>query len=301
MSGSDVAFDPPDRPRAARARACAASRATTPRTSTDARPDLVVVGNAIRRGQPGGRGGRAARRDPRTSMSGALREHFLAGAARWSSRAPTARRRPARCARGSCRRAGLEPGWFIGGIPKGLAGAARPSARRACAPVAGGRRSSSRATSTTPSTGTSSPSSSTTSASARTTSPSSRASSTTTSTSTPTSRPTRPRSARFVRKRCPRGALVVCDRARRPRARPSSARCHEGARRLVRARGGRHGRRDADVARGARGESTADGAQPFDLFAGGVSCGRFTLRVPGRSQRAQRGRRHRGVRRRLRR
>jgi UDP-N-acetylmuramate: L-alanyl-gamma-D-glutamyl-meso-diaminopimelate ligase len=33
---------------------------------------------------------------------------------------------------------------------------------------------------------------------------------------------------------------------------------------------------------GAPAGATPDGAQPFDLFVGGMSCGRYTLRVPGR-------------------
>src|ERR1700688_2877775 len=129
VSGSDVAFDPPIGPalRALGVRCMAGYDAG----HLEPRPDLVVIGNAIRRTNPEAeaveeqRGGLA-----RASMSGALREHFLA------------RRRPlvvagthgktttsAMCA-WLLARAGLEPGWFIGGIPKGLGvGAAIGSTR----------------------------------------------------------------------------------------------------------------------------------------------------------------------------
>src|SRR5579883_1499383 len=121
VSGSDVAFDPPVGPalRALGIRCLAGYDAS----HLSDRPDLVVVGNAIRRGNPEAE---AAERLglPRTSMSSALREQFLA------------RRRPlvvagthgkttttAMCA-WLLSRAGLEPGWFIGGVPKGLPAAA---------------------------------------------------------------------------------------------------------------------------------------------------------------------------------
>ena len=127
VSGSDVAFDPPIGP-ALRAVGVRCLQGFDAAHVAD-RPDLVVVGNAIRRTNPEAeavdRLGLA-----RTSMSGALREHFLA------------RRRPlvvagthgktttsAMCA-WLLQQAGLEPGWFIGGIPKGLgAGAAIGSTR----------------------------------------------------------------------------------------------------------------------------------------------------------------------------
>jgi len=127
VSGSDVAFDPPIGPalRALGVRCVQGYDAS----HLEDRPDLVVVGNAVRRGNPEAE---AAERLglARASMSGALREHFLA------------RRRPlvvagthgktttsAMCA-WILSRAGLEPGWFIGGIPKGLGvGAAIGSTR----------------------------------------------------------------------------------------------------------------------------------------------------------------------------
>ncbi len=121
VSGSDVAFDPPIGPalRAMGVRCLAGYLAA----HLDPRPDLVVVGNAIRRENPEAQ--EAERLGlPRASMSGALREHFLA------------RRRPlvvcgthgktttSTMAAWLLSRAGLEPGWFIGGIPRGLGAAA---------------------------------------------------------------------------------------------------------------------------------------------------------------------------------
>jgi len=117
VSGSDVAFDPPIGPalKALGVRCLEGYDAA----HVEDRPDLVVVGNAIRasnaEAQAAERLGLA-----RTSMSAALREHFLV------------KRRPlvvagthgktttsAMCA-WLLSRAGLEPGWFIGGVPKGL-------------------------------------------------------------------------------------------------------------------------------------------------------------------------------------
>jgi UDP-N-acetylmuramate: L-alanyl-gamma-D-glutamyl-meso-diaminopimelate ligase len=128
VSGSDVAFDPPIGP-ALQALGVRCLQGYEAAHLEGARPDLVVVGNAIRRGNPEAE---AAERLglARSSMSGALREHFLA------------RRRPlvvagthgktttsAMCA-WVLARAGFEPGWFIGGIPKGLGvGAAVGSTR----------------------------------------------------------------------------------------------------------------------------------------------------------------------------
>ncbi|HEY8088093.1 MAG TPA: Mur ligase domain-containing protein [Polyangiaceae bacterium] len=128
VSGSDVAFDPPIGP-ALRALGVRCLEGYEASRLDGARPDLVVVGNAIRRGNPEAE---AAERLglARSSMSGALREHFLV------------RRRPlvvagthgktttsAMCA-WVLSRAGFEPGWFIGGIPKGLGvGAAVGSTR----------------------------------------------------------------------------------------------------------------------------------------------------------------------------
>jgi UDP-N-acetylmuramate: L-alanyl-gamma-D-glutamyl-meso-diaminopimelate ligase len=122
VSGSDTAFDPPMGP----ALEALGVRCFTgyDESHLDPRPDLVVVGNAIRRGNPEAE---AAERlgVERSSMSAALRRRFLV------------KRRPlvvagthgktttsAMCA-WMLAQAGFEPGWFIGGIPKGLGSGAR--------------------------------------------------------------------------------------------------------------------------------------------------------------------------------
>src|SRR5258708_190702 len=117
VSGSDVAFDPPVGPALpSLGGPCLVGYDASP---LEPRPELVVVGNAIRRDNP--EAVAAERIDlARTSMSRALRDRFLA------------RRRPvivagthgktttsAMCA-WLLWRAGLEPGWFIGGVPRGL-------------------------------------------------------------------------------------------------------------------------------------------------------------------------------------
>ncbi len=115
VSGSDQSFDPPMGP----ALKGAGVRCLTGYDAAHVDADLVVVGNAIRKDNPEARAAEE-RGLARTSMSAALREHFLA------------KRRPlvvagthgktttsAMCA-WILASAGLEPGWFIGGLPKNL-------------------------------------------------------------------------------------------------------------------------------------------------------------------------------------
>jgi UDP-N-acetylmuramate: L-alanyl-gamma-D-glutamyl-meso-diaminopimelate ligase len=119
VSGSDTAFDPPIGPMLQSLGVRCEQGFDAARFDGPSRPDLVVIGNAIRRTNPEAE---AAERLglARASMSGALRERFLV------------KRRPlvvagthgktttsAMCA-WLLARAGYEPGWFIGGIPKGL-------------------------------------------------------------------------------------------------------------------------------------------------------------------------------------
>jgi UDP-N-acetylmuramate: L-alanyl-gamma-D-glutamyl-meso-diaminopimelate ligase len=129
VTGSDVAFDPPIGPALRALGISCMTGYDGAHVEPQPRPDLVVVGNAIRRGNP-----EAAEAErlglARSSMSAALRERFLA------------KRRPlvvagthgktttsAMCA-WLLTRAGFEPGWFIGGVPRGLpAGAAIGSTR----------------------------------------------------------------------------------------------------------------------------------------------------------------------------
>jgi UDP-N-acetylmuramate: L-alanyl-gamma-D-glutamyl-meso-diaminopimelate ligase len=119
VSGSDVAFDPPVGPMLQGLGIRCLQGYDAAHVESDPRPDLVVVGNAIRRTNPEAQAVEALGL-PRTSMSGALRERFLA------------KRRPlvvagthgktttsAMCA-WLLSRAGFEPGWFIGGLPVGL-------------------------------------------------------------------------------------------------------------------------------------------------------------------------------------
>jgi UDP-N-acetylmuramate: L-alanyl-gamma-D-glutamyl-meso-diaminopimelate ligase len=75
VSGSDVAFDPPIGPalRELGIRCMAGYDAA----HLEPRPDLVVVGNAIRRGNPEAEAAERAGIE-RTSMSAALRARFLA-------------------------------------------------------------------------------------------------------------------------------------------------------------------------------------------------------------------------------
>jgi UDP-N-acetylmuramate: L-alanyl-gamma-D-glutamyl-meso-diaminopimelate ligase len=140
VSGSDVAFDPPIGPalEALRVRCMRGYDAA----HLEPAPDLVVVGNAIRRDNP-----EAAEAErlglARTSMSGALREHFLAKrrplvVCGTHGKTTTSAMVAWILARAG---AGLEPGWFIGGIPKGLGvGATRGSDRVRPGAPAGQRR-----------------------------------------------------------------------------------------------------------------------------------------------------------------
>jgi UDP-N-acetylmuramate: L-alanyl-gamma-D-glutamyl-meso-diaminopimelate ligase len=274
VSGSDVAFDAPVGPmlRALGIRCLEGYDAA----HLEPRPDLVVVGNAIRRTNPEAQAVEALG-IPRTSMSGALRERFLA------------KRRPlvvagthgktttsAMCA-WMLSRAGLEPGWFIGGLPKGLPASAaigstriRPGQGRGPFVVEGdeydavywhkqakffdyigiGADDVAIVTSIEHDHIDIYPDVASYEDAFR----------------------------RFVRA-VPPGGLVVCD-ARDPRVRDvvtSEARARIAWVALERDDTG-------DVTAGwmaAPAAPLAGAAQAFDLFAGGVSCGRFTMAVPG--------------------
>ena len=143
VSGSDMAFDPPMGPalEAAGIRCVKGYDAA----HIDASLGLVVVGNAIRKENP-----EAMRAEelglPRSSMSLALREHFLVG--------PPPRRplvvagthgkttTSSMCA-WILHEAGLEPGFFIGGLPKNFpSGASIGSTKRKLVTTSGVRGSS---------------------------------------------------------------------------------------------------------------------------------------------------------------
>jgi len=122
VSGSDASFDPPMGPalEAAGIRCLVGYKAE----HIDSSIELVVVGNAIRKENPEAL--RAIELDlPRTSMSGALRERFLTGkrplvVAGTHGKTTTS----AMCA-WILECAGLEPGFFIGGLPKNFQSGAR--------------------------------------------------------------------------------------------------------------------------------------------------------------------------------
>jgi UDP-N-acetylmuramate: L-alanyl-gamma-D-glutamyl-meso-diaminopimelate ligase len=275
VSGSDVAFDPPIGPalRALGVRCLEGYDAA----HLEPAPDRVIVGNAIRRENVEAAAAEKAGLE-RSSMSGALREHFLA------------KRRPlvvagthgktttsAMCA-WLLSRAGLEPGWFIGGIPKGLgAGASvgstriRPDRGRAPFVVEGdeydavywhkqpkfldyiGVGSDDVAIVTSiehdhidiyPDVA------------------------------------SYEGAFRELVRRVPAGGLVVCD--------AHDARAREIVAGEARARVVWYALEGDDTGEvtptwlGAPANIAADGAQMFDLFVGGMSCGRYALRVPGR-------------------
>lgn len=276
VTGSDVAFDPPIGP-TLQAAGVHCVWGYDARHLEAPRPGLVVVGNAIRRDNAEAQA--AEHLDlPRASMSATLRERFLA------------RRRPlvvagshgktttsAMCA-WILSRAGLAPGWFIGGVPKGLpAGAAigstrvRPGQGRCPFVVEGdeydavywhkqpkfldyvGVADDDVAIVTSiehdhvdiyPDVAS-----------------------------------YEEAFGRFVRL-VPAGGVIVCD-ARDPRARAvvsSEARARVVWYAL-------DGDDTGEVVPGWLGAPAAlqpDGTQTFDLFAGGVACGRYVLRVPGR-------------------
>jgi UDP-N-acetylmuramate: L-alanyl-gamma-D-glutamyl-meso-diaminopimelate ligase len=127
VSGSDVAFDPPIGPalQALHVRCLQGYDAA----HLSPAPDLVVVGNAIRRDNP-----EAVAAEklglPRTSMSGALREHFLARRRALVVAGTHGKTTTSAMCAWLLFKAGLEPGWFIGGIPRGLGvGAAAGSSK----------------------------------------------------------------------------------------------------------------------------------------------------------------------------
>jgi UDP-N-acetylmuramate: L-alanyl-gamma-D-glutamyl-meso-diaminopimelate ligase len=128
VTGSDVRFDPPIGP-ALRDAGIVCLEGFDAKHLEPA-PDLVVVGNAIRKDNPEAVFARE-RGLHASSMSGALREHYLVGrrplvVAGTHGKTTTS----AMCA-WILASAGLEPGYFIGGLPKNLpSGAAIGSRRR---------------------------------------------------------------------------------------------------------------------------------------------------------------------------
>jgi UDP-N-acetylmuramate: L-alanyl-gamma-D-glutamyl-meso-diaminopimelate ligase len=127
VSGSDVAFDPPIGPTLdALGVRCMRGYAAE---NLEPRPDLVVVGNAIRRDNVEAA---AAERLglPRASMSATLRDRFLARRRPLVVTGTHGKTTTASMCAWVLSRAGAEPGWFIGGLPKGLSGGAAIGATR---------------------------------------------------------------------------------------------------------------------------------------------------------------------------
>ncbi len=128
VSGSDVSFDPPIGP-ALEAAGIRTMKGYDP-AHLEPRPDVVVIGNAIRRDNP-----MALRASEEqlafVSMSGALREYFLKGRTPLLVAGTHGKTTTSSIAAYLLHAAGLEPGYFIGGLPKDLpSGAALGSTKR---------------------------------------------------------------------------------------------------------------------------------------------------------------------------
>jgi UDP-N-acetylmuramate: L-alanyl-gamma-D-glutamyl-meso-diaminopimelate ligase len=133
VSGSDAAFDPPMGP-ALEAAGIRCLRGFHP-AHVETPPggpaiDLVVVGNAIRKENP-----EAVRAEElglkRASMSGTLREHFLQGRRPLVVTGTHGKTTTSSMCAWILHEAGLEPGFFIGGLPKNFpSGAAIGTTKR---------------------------------------------------------------------------------------------------------------------------------------------------------------------------
>ena len=128
VSGSDVAFDPPMGPalESAGIRCMKGYEAA----HIDGSLELVVIGNAIRKENPEAMRAEELKRT-RTSMSGALREHFLTGRRPFVVTGTHGKTTTSSMVAWILHEAGLEPGFFIGGLPKNFpSGAAIGSTKR---------------------------------------------------------------------------------------------------------------------------------------------------------------------------
>lgn len=137
VTGSDVAFDPPVGPELERAgvsllQGYAAEHLQGPL-------DRVVVGNVIRRDNPEAQ---AAERDelPRSSMSRALREEFLRGRRSVVVSGTHGKTTTSALCTHLLRAGELEPGWFVGGVPKTLPAGAGLGRQRRALPTEGSRQ-----------------------------------------------------------------------------------------------------------------------------------------------------------------
>jgi UDP-N-acetylmuramate: L-alanyl-gamma-D-glutamyl-meso-diaminopimelate ligase len=127
VSGSDIAFDPPMGP----ALEAAGIRCLPGWKAENITPDLelVVIGNAIRKDNAEAI---AAERLglARTSMSGALRERFLEGKRPLVVTGTHGKTTTSAMCAWILETGGLEPGFFIGGLPKNFQGGARLAGKR---------------------------------------------------------------------------------------------------------------------------------------------------------------------------
>ena len=115
VTGSDVGFDPPIGP--ALREAGVECMTGYDASHLEPAPDLVVIGNAIRKDNAEARAAEE-RGLARTSMSGALREHFLKGRRPVVVCGTHGKTTTSSLSAWVLARAKLEPGFFIGGIPK---------------------------------------------------------------------------------------------------------------------------------------------------------------------------------------
>ena len=115
VTGSDVAFDPPIGPALVAAGIVCMQGYDAAHLSPA--PDLVVVGNAIRADNPEAVAA-AGRNLARTSMSGALREQFLINRRPVVVAGTHGKTTTSAMSAWLLASAELEPGYFIGGLPK---------------------------------------------------------------------------------------------------------------------------------------------------------------------------------------
>ena len=128
VSGSDAAFDPPIGP-ALEARGIRCLKGYDAK-HLEPPPDLVVVGNVIRKDNPEAIFVRENKLDSR-SMSAALREVFLQNRVALVAAGTHGKTTTASMCAWILESAGLEPGFFIGGLPKNFSsGAAIGSTKR---------------------------------------------------------------------------------------------------------------------------------------------------------------------------
>jgi UDP-N-acetylmuramate: L-alanyl-gamma-D-glutamyl-meso-diaminopimelate ligase len=121
VRGSDLAFDPPMGPELAKMGVeCMQGYAAE---HLDWGPERVIVGNAIRKTNPEAERAECEGQN-RLSMSAALRAFFLEGRTAVTVTGTHGKTTTSAMLAHLLSRSGLEPGWFIGGLPKTLPGGA---------------------------------------------------------------------------------------------------------------------------------------------------------------------------------